>query len=625
MCGIAGWLCARDRSPGAAALKAMTDAIAHRGPDGEGAFFAETRDGATQVALGNRRLAIIDLESGEQPIHSADGRYTIVYNGEIYNYRDLRDELEQTGVRFRTKSDTEVLLQAYCVWGADCLDRLRGMFAFAVWDAGDERLFLARDGFGKKPLFLYDDGQRLLFGSEIKSILAVPGVPRRLDRASVLDYLTYRYVPGPNTLFEGIRKLPPGSYAVWERGVLREASYYRPPDAAPRPAGPAPADPLDAFARTLEAAVRVRMVSDVPFGAYLSGGIDSSAVVALMSRHSDLPINTFAVGFDEARYSELGFARQVATRFKTNHHETLLSADHLMDHLPALIGFRDAPIGEPSDIPIYLLSLEAAKSVKMVLTGEGGDEVLAGYPKHRFEPWVAAYQGLVPRALHRGLVEPAAQALPYRFYRLKTLIANLGLRCPRERMPRWFGSLTWHERDRLAALDAPRRAVDDRPFTDAPGQSALRRILYFDQVSWLPDNLLERGDRMTMAGSIEARMPFLDRELVALVSGLPDRYRLRGGTQKWILRAVMRDLLPPDCLGRAKVGFRVPVNEWFQGPMRDYVYDHLTGPDSATRSFYHAAALERLLDAHVRGRQNHEKLIWGLLNLELFQRRFALA
>ncbi len=624
MCGLTGWIDDMTGAAGQQTLECMNDAIAHRGPDGAGTFMAGTRDNRHSVALGHRRLAIIDLATGQQPMASEDGGAVLVFNGEIYNFQTLRDELKAEGHSFRTHSDTEVILKAYQAWGLQCVKRLRGMFAFALWDGRAERLLLARDHFGKKPLYLYQDGGRLLFGSEIKSLLAHPAVPRQLDRQSVLDYLTFRYVPGPHTLFKGIRKLRPGTYALWEGGRLQERIFFTPPDAYVQPDEPSLPDPVERFADKLDECVAIRMVSDVPFGAFLSGGLDSSAVVALMSRHSSLPVNTFSVGFAEAHYSELRFARQVAQTFKTNHHELEINALDIMDQLPKLIFHRDAPVAEPADIPVYLLSAEAAKSVKMVLTGEGSDEILAGYPKHKYERFAAHYQRLVPEAVDRRLVQPLVGALPYRFRRIKTAAAAMGQRDPQIRMARWFGALSPDQRDRLSDLKVLPRALDQRPFNSAPMQSPLRRICLFDQASWLPDNLLERGDRMTMAASIEARMPFMDVELAHLVARLPDSVRIRDGQQKWILRRAVEAKLPFDILHRPKNGFRVPVAEWFQGPMRSYLCDHLLGPDSLTRGFYDRAELTRLLDDHARGRRNHEKAIWMLLGLELFQREYRL-
>ncbi len=622
MCGISGVAGHAGALANGESLRRMNAAIAHRGPDGEGYHQAMTRDGRYRIGLAHRRLSIIDLGTGHQPMGNEDGSIQIVFNGEIYNFRELRQALEASGHRFATHSDTEVIVHAYEEWADACVERLRGMFAFALWDGLRERLLLARDRFGKKPLFLHEAEGVLLFASEIKSILAFPGVEGSPDEAALGDFFTYRYVPAPATLYRGIRKLMPGSCAIWEAGSLSERRYWRPPDRASRIPGPLPDDPAGAFMEVLEEAVRIRMVSDVPFGAFLSGGIDSSAVVALMSRHSSLPVKTFSAGFCDRSYSELRHARVIAKQFGTEHHELAIEAGHLMEHLPALIRFRDAPVAEPSDIPIYLLACEARKKVKMVLTGEGSDEILGGYPKHVFERYVPGYQRL-PQFVRRGLIEPLARSLPYRFRRAKTAIVNLGLERFEERMPRWFGALSDAERLALVALPVAERKAGEWQFDTPPENTPLRRILYFDQTSWLPDNLLERGDRMTMAASLEARMPFLDQELVAFASTLPDDYRVRGSVTKWVLREGMKRILPASILERPKVGFRVPVNEWFRTSMRDYLYDHLTGTDSRTAHYYHRPALLRVLAEHVGGRQNHEKLLWTLLNLELWRRECA--
>ncbi|MGH9681501.1 MAG: asparagine synthase (glutamine-hydrolyzing), partial [Candidatus Acidiferrales bacterium] len=624
MCGVAGFILPGQPRDAGQRLKAMTDRIRHRGPDGEGFFLQSSADGRYTIGLGHRRLAIIDLATGDQPITHQSAGVTLVFNGEIYNFRELRAALEAKGHRFRTTSDTEVLLNAYVEWGPRCVERFRGMFAFALWDDKRQRLVLARDHFGKKPFFILESGGKVLFGSEIKAILSFGDATPSLDRASLADYFVYRYVPAPNTLFAGIRKLMPGSYAVWEKGHLTETAFYRPPY------GEAPdlasiADPVTAFTERLDEAVRVRMVSDVPFGAFLSGGLDSSAIVALMSRHSAQPINTFSVGFREARYSELPYAATIARQFDTNHTELTIAADDLMQHLPTLIEHGDAPVADPSNIPLYLISRAAANSVKMVLTGEGSDELLAGYPKHSAERFVALYQRMVSATLHRRLVEPLMRLLPYEFRRVKIMAAAIGLRDPQERLPRWLGALSFAERDRLLDETVPRRAVDARPFEASPRRSALERALYFDQTSWLPDNLLERGDRISMAASIEARMPFMDTELAELVARLPDSWRIRGLVQKYILRSAMAETLPPVILDRPKVGFRVPVNEWFRGPMRAFIRDHISGQRSLCRELCDGRQIEQVLREHESGRQNHEKLLWTLVNLELFQERYALA
>jgi asparagine synthase (glutamine-hydrolysing) len=416
----------------------------------------------------------------------------------------------------------------------------------------------------------------------------------------------------------------PGTFAIWEKGRLTEQRYWSSPDRLPFSFRKLQRDAVDTFLSRLNDAVRVQMVSDVPFGAFLSGGLDSSTIVALMSHHNSR-VKTFSVGFGEDSYSELGYAGEVATHFGTQHHEMVVTYRDVIEHLPRLVAFRDAPVSEPSDIPIYLLAREAARSVKMVLTGEGSDELLGGYPKHIAERFAPGYQ-LLPNALRHRLIEPLAHALPYNFRRVKTAVRNLNIDDSRERYVGWFGALNRTERNRLSVLRLNGTAVAGLPPFDAdPASSALRRILYFDQTSWLPDNLLERGDRMTMAASIESRVPFLDHELAAFVSTLPDNYRVRGWVSKWVLREAGRKLIPERILKRPKVGFRVPVNQWFRGKMREYLIDHLQGASSMTRVYYDGRVLDQMLDQHLSGRQNHEKLLWTLLNLEIWHRQYARA
>jgi asparagine synthase (glutamine-hydrolysing) len=619
MCGIAGWLAAPRNAPDDGAILPMLEALAHRGPDGAGACAFQSS--AHRVVLGHRRLAIIDPQGARQPMCDEAAGVALSFNGEIYNFRELRGELKHRGYRFALDSDTEVLLRAYQHWGKDVVHHLRGQFAFAVWDARNERLMLARDRFGEKPLYLWERGGSVFFASEIKALLKIPGIRAEVDLRAVRDYLAYRYVPGPRTLFSGIRKLMPATYALWQFGRRREVRYWTPPDRNPRVDKKDRAlDPVPGFLSELENAVKLQMVSDVPFGAFLSGGLDSSTIVALMSRHHSR-VKTFSVGFSEDRYSELPYAAQVAKQFGTEHHEIVVSQHDLMGKLAKLVAYRDAPVSEPSDIPIYMLACQAARSVKMVLTGEGSDELLGGYPKHVMERFAWSYRAL-PAILRRGLIAPLAYALPYGFRRVKTAVTTANIEDWRERYVRWFGALDRAECDRLTGPALNGSPVLDRnlPFDVAPGNSNLRRMLYFDQTSWLPDNLLERGDRMTMAASIEARVPFLDHRLAECVSALPDELRVRGLRTKWILRQAGRQLIPKRIRRRPKVGFRVPVNEWFRSEMREFLLDHLQSSSSLTRPYYKAGVLDRVLDEHLKGRQNHEKLLWTLLNLEIWHR-----
>jgi len=622
MCGIAGAVVASHSPVDTATVERMLAAIAHRGPDGDGTCRMPAGEGR-RVVLGHRRLAIIDPRGGHQPMCDEVAGLALTYNGEIYNFRELRAQLDGAGYRFTTTSDTEVLLRAWQHWGEGVVERLRGMFAFAIWDAGRGVLFLARDRFGEKPLFLLQDGEELFFASEIKALLALPRPKPGVNLTAVWDYLAYRYVPGPSTLLQGIRKLAPGTCATWRAGRLTERRYWTAPDRQPGAAIPHPnGHAVEEFTERLDTAVRMQMVSDVPFGAFLSGGLDSSTIVALMTRHNP-HVKTFSVGFSEGAYSELAHARLVADHFGTDHHELVVDSSHLVEHLPALVVARDAPVTEPSDIPIYMLAKEASRTVKMVLTGEGSDEVLGGYPKHVYERFVGGYQR-VPGFVRRGLIAPLARALPYGFRRAKTAAINFNIEDWPERYARWFGAMSNAERDHLTRLRVTGQdAIAGPPFDSDPSNSTLRRILYCDQTSWLPDNLLERGDRMTMAASIESRVPFLDHELAGYVSSLPDQYRVNGLKTKWILRQAGRNLIPPSILERPKVGFRVPVNEWFRGPMKDYLRGHLLSAESRTREYYEPRALQQTLDEHTEGRQNHEKLLWSLLNLEIWHRQYA--
>jgi asparagine synthase (glutamine-hydrolysing) len=622
MCGIAGAVVAPKSLVTRATLERMLQSIEHRGPDGHGIHAADTRDGH-RVFLGHRRLAIIDPVGGHQPMVDDTARLALTFNGEIYNFRELREQLAACGYAFTTDSDTEVLLRAYQHWGDGVVEKLRGMFAFAIWDGGRQRLFMARDRFGEKPLFVIEDGPELFFASEIKALLQLPRARPDVNLSAVWDYLSYRYVPGPRTLFRGIRKLGPGTCATWERGRLLERRYWVAPDReASRPAPHPNGHAVPEFLEHLDEAVKLQMVSDVPFGAFLSGGLDSSTIVALMTRHNS-KVKTFSVGFTEAAYSELGYASVVARHFGTDHTELEVASDDLIDHLPKLVGYRDAPVSEPSDIPIYMLAKEASKSVKMVLTGEGSDEILGGYPKHVFERFAQPYQ-LMPGFLRHKMIEPLTQSLPYGFRRAKTAVTNLNIEDWAERYPRWFGALNNRERDELTVLRvAASHGEGSPPFDSDASNSSLRRILYSDQTSWLPDNLLERGDRMTMAASIESRVPFLDHELAGYVSSLPDSYRVKGLTTKWVLREAGKKLIPAAILNRPKVGFRVPVNRWFQGPMKDYLRGHLQGADSRTRGYFDGQVLDRVLGDHIEGRHNHEKLLWALLNLEIWHRQYA--
>ena len=624
MCGIFGWIVRRDRSLNYKTLVQLTDLMSHRGPDGSGYWLGDTRGSHYQIGFGHRRLSIIDIDGGAQPMHSVDNRVVVVFNGELYNYIELRDELIALGHTFRSSSDTEVLIEAYRAWGLDCLKRFRGMFGFSLWDAHQECLVIARDPFGKKPIFIAEPSGTLLFSSEIQPLVSFPSMDRTINVEALEQYLLNRYVPGPATFFRSVRKLQPGCYLVWREGECKITRYFTPPFATTEPDVTDFNEAVAMFDEAFDDAVRIRMRSDAPFGAYLSGGIDSSAVVAAMTRHSPGRVRTFSVGFQESNYSELDYARTIARRFETDHSELVVGHREFLENWPTAVLRRGAPVSEASDIPILLLSRAASTAVKMVLTGEGSDELIGGYPKHRAEQWIEIYQRLVPKRMHEDFVARAVRALPYGMRRIKTLVRAAGERDLQDRMRVWFGGVSVSERNAVLGRVAPSTPVDAYPFSATIG-SSLRRTLFFDQTSWLPDNLLERGDRMMMAGSIEGRMPFMDSVLASVVARFPDKFLIGGRGGKVVLRAAMAKVLEPAVLNRKKVGFRVPFHEWFRDAYRELVRDLLLSDVSQVSRICDRNAVRSFVSEHLEGRQNHEKILWSLMNLEMFLRSFKLS
>jgi len=624
MCGIFGWVLGVAKHEDRETLVSLTDLMFHRGPDGSGYWLHKTPDERFQIGFGHRRLSIIDIGGGAQPMSSEDGRFTLIFNGEIYNYVELRQELVALGHRFRTNSDTEVLIEAYRAWQLDAVRKFRGMFGFALWDEAEQRLILARDAFGKKPLFLAELQGILLFGSEIEPLVQFPGLNRALDSEALGHYLLNRYVPGPSTFFRAVKKLQPGHYAVWQNGTLKTTRYFTPPFSTTVPDIKSFSDAVRLFEGTFDEAVRIRMRSDAPFGAYLSGGIDSSAVVATMVKHSAEPVRTFSVGFREVEYSELDHARVIAGRFGTNHNELIVEPDAFMEHWSTAVLRRGAPVSETSDVPIFMLSEMASRSVKMVLTGEGADELMGGYPKHRAEQWIDLYQSLMPHLLHERLIYPLVHSLPYGMRRVKILALAAGERDLVNRMRVWFGGTSVAEVEAMLGRPVSATPPDIYPYSSGL-KSSLRRTLFFDQTSWLPDDLLERGDRMMMAGSIEGRMPFMDTVLASVVARFPDEFLTGGKGGKTVLRAAMDKILPPEIVRRKKVGFRVPIGEWFRGPYRNFAQDMLVSDSSSVARMCNRTKLRGLVAEHIGGRQNHERVLWSLTNLEMFMRTFKLS
>ncbi len=618
MCGIVGWIGNASWSSSHVTLAAMSDAVAHRGPDDEGHFIKCIGPDDTFVAFGHRRLAIIDLEHGQQPMMSQDGRYVITFNGEIYNYVELKEELRRLGIEFSNNSDTEVLLYGFAVWREDVFRKLRGMFSLAIWDSVERKLLLAIDPFGKKPLYLSELQGNLLFSSEISGITAHPQFSSSVNLSALPSYLVNRYVPAPYTFFDKIRKFPAGHYAVWAEGKLTCERYYETPFRSPcdEPVHDRQAA-VETVASLLDDAVKLRMRCDAPYGAFLSGGLDSSAIVAMMNRHSSNPVRTFTISLKEEGFDESGYASMVAQHLNTEHHEYLYGPDDIVENIESLTKKRGAPISETADIPIYLLAKEAANSVKMVLSGEGSDEVFAGYPKYAFENHIRLLSFLCANPVYKKTIGRFIRGLPYKYRRISTASRALEEQDFESRMALWFGSLDFQQvQDIMISPSAD--LIPTLLQSPSNRQTPLKSSLYYDQVSWLPDNLLERGDRMMMAASIEGRMPFMDTQLVDFVARMPDQFLLRRGKGKFLLREAVRDRLPKEILSRKKMGFRIPVEKWFRSELTTFLFDTLANRTAKIYQFVNFEKAMDILNGHIGGQRNFEKEIWTMLSLEIF-------
>lgn len=623
MCGIVGMY-----DPAASAealprvLHAMNDAIRHRGPDDDGIFAA---DG---VGLGMRRLSIIDLDGGKQPITNEDGSIIVVFNGEIYNYQQLTRELQQAGHVFATASDTEVIVHLYETYGADCVEKLRGMYGFALWDARNKRLLLARDRLGIKPLYYTQQGDRLIWSSEIKALLRHPSVDAQLDLDALNNFLTLKYVPAPQTMFASIAALPPGHLLICdERGVQVRAYWDLSFDRANIPVRHEE-EYAEELADLLRESVQAHLVSDVPFGAFLSGGLDSSTIVALMSQFLSQPVKTFSVGFsgEGESFSELPFARQVARHYNTDHHEVLVGPNDLINLIDKVVWHLDQPIADQAALATYMVADLASQHVKMVLTGEGGDELFAGYARYAGERLSPVFKHIPQPA--RSLALAASTRLPGL---RRPKVALYALCQPDEvtRLVNWF-PLFNHDMKASLVSETLRRTLDPRSTnrviaaqldrTDAI--DPLSRMLYVDTKLWLPDDLLARGDKMTMAASIEGRVPLLDHHLVEFAASLPPQLKLKGLTRKYLLKQVAKSWLPPEIIDRKKQGFPMPISLWFRREARALVRDVLSPAAVRRRGLFDVGFVQRLLDEHERAFADHGSLIWSLLNIELWHRQF---
>lgn len=628
MCGIAGIVHPAAGTAGApdlghANIAAMTTALTHRGPDAEGFF---ERPG---IAFGHRRLKIIDLTGGAQPMSDPDERIWVTYNGEIYNHESLRHELEARGYDFRTRCDTEVLVHGYTEWGAaELLDRINGMFAFAIWDSARRALVLARDRMGQKPLFYaqLEDGS-IAFGSELKALLAHPSVEHVVDEDGLAAYLTLEYLPGRLSMVRGVKKLLPSTWLEIRNGSIREHRYWD------LPVGdhPAPPDAVERFTELFDAAVARRLMSDVPLGVFLSGGVDSSSVAASVVRQRPASsVKTFSIGFEEKSYDESSVARRVAEHLGTEHHERVFTSDAMRDVLPQVSALLDEPFGDASLLPTYLLSAFAREQVTVALGGDGPDELLLGYPTF-FADAAAGVFSKLPGPARSGF-RAAGKMLPvssknFSFdFKVNSFLRAADVR-PEWRHPLWLGSVIPGSSDDVLHPDL--RA--DRPtervlefvanlYGEPPTRSHLQRLSYQYCRSYLAEDILHKVDRASMAVSLEARSPFLDRELVEFMARLPADLKLeRPSTGKAILKKAMRDRIPLEVIQRAKKGFGIPVAAWLKGPL-DSMVDDLLGESRLREAGYlDAKSVRRLIDEHRRNRRNHRKVLWTLLSFELWR------
>jgi asparagine synthase (glutamine-hydrolysing) len=623
MCGIAGFYRTDAPSGADSILRRMCDEIQHRGPDGFG-YHCEA-----PVWLGHRRLSIIDLSTGSQPMSNETGRIWIVYNGEIFNHGDLRPTLEKAGHVYKSHCDTETILHAYEQFGPECLKYFTGFFAFVLWDADRKTLFCARDRMGIKPFYYYWDGKLFAFASEIKALLQHPEISAQVEESSIPETLTFGYASGEKTMFANIRKLMPGHHLTLRTDVERPApdirQYWDVPAFEPDPRSE---QELIAECRSrIEESVRLRLMSDVPLGMFLSGGLDSSLIAALMKRMVSGPVMTFAVGYAETAYSELGYARHVAEHLGTSHHEVLVSMDDFFGALPQMIWHEDEPITFSSSVPLYFVSKLAAEHVKVVLTGEGSDELFAGYERYRYhlinERMMGVYR-YFPKALQtsiRGFI--GSSDLLSATFRRKLLHTVLGKgdRLEELYLDNFYCAFEQKDYARLVSHNGLGNASPYSNFMghwdSRPQSSTLARMLYSDQKTYLVE-LLMKQDQMSMAASIESRVPFLDHNFVEFAARVPDSLKLHGNTAKYILKKAVADLLPPEIIYRTKMGFPTPVRRWFREPAARPLLDRLRDPNGFLAAYIDRHVLDSLLERHISGAVDATDRIWRLLNLQIW-------
>jgi asparagine synthase (glutamine-hydrolysing) len=619
MCGIAGILSLNPQKiVPPERLERMLQTIFHRGPDEDGRLVDR------ELAMGMRRLSIIDLADGKQPIFDESGRFGIVFNGEIYNYRELRNDLLARGHTLKTHSDTEVIVHLYEECGAACVEHLRGMFGFAIWDNARRELFIARDRMGIKPLYYAQCGGDLVFGSEIKAILEHPAMSPSMDLEALSLYLSLKYVPAPRTLFSGIHSLPPGHSMRIANGKIEikrywDISFEKPERALTEQ------EYSDQLLELLRESVRLHLRSDVPFGAFLSGGVDSSTIVALMSEELRSPVKTFSVGFGgEGVQDELPYAQQVADKFGCEHHTLKITSEDFLGYAEDVLWHLDQPIADQATVATHMVAKLARQHVKMVLTGEGGDELFAGYARYSGERYSNLFSKL-PSGVAR-LLRAATATLPG-LRRGKIAMGAWTIRDEATRFANWFPMFGDDAKQQLLKGQSDSiRAGAASAFSDhlanCNANTPLDRMLYADSKLWLPDYLLLRGDKLTMANSLEARVPLLDHKLVEFAAKLPETMKLRGGQRKYLLKQVARRLLPKEIIDRKKQGFPIPIEKWLRKEAQPMMQDLLSAATLKHRGLFNAAFVERMIREHVSGYADHSTKLWGLMSVEMWTRKF---
>ena len=603
-------------------LRAMRDAMTHRGPDDEGLYLS------AGVGLGHRRLSVIDLTTGHQPMFNEDGTVCIVFNGEIYNHLDVRTEMQRLGHRYATRSDTESIVHAYEEDGSACVQRLNGMFAFAIWDARDHTLFLARDRTGMKPLYYWVDSDKFIFASEIKSVLEYPGVPRQLDMDGLNLYLALQYVPAPWTLFRGVRKLPPGCFLVCRAdGQVKVEKYWDVAYGGGDDHGEA--HYVEGIRERVWRAVERRLVSDVPLGAFLSGGVDSSIVVGLMSRIMDYPVDTYVVGFDLGEYSpkfnvDREHAGLAARHFGTNQHEVVISqADRIADVLPNLVRQLDEPISNPTAIAVYFVSCLARQTVKVVLSGDGADELFGGYHRYVYDRMVSQYEA-IPAPLREGVMRPLVLGLPFP-RQVKQLVRRTSLGPTPARYLAWWTTFTLEDRMQLLSPALSEQVGDDALeglvmscLNNVPSRSFQDKLAYTDLKLWIADQSNMVVDKMSMLASLEARSPFQDYELVEFAGSIPFKYKVRGHGMKVLLKRAFQDLLPTEVVMRSKHGFQSPGSYWLRNDLRELVLDVLSRERVRRDGLFNPDYVERIMTRHLNSEEYNLNKVWALLTFQLW-------